>query len=255
MFRMYINVLTCQATQVLNIIVKSTLHEIRSMIAAPQTGAGQQWSLLFTLFTETKKIYTDGSPFLSAQNLGLSGKSQVDTIKKANLATFVCSLLGGREDISYEYLDSCFLNIFLVDGTKLLKPQAELFINFKTQAYISAVTNDKLAILQGQRKTKEILRIFFPFDQDLYFLHRRTRATQLTAIERYFVDQVRIRSDILLAESRSEGAIDKLPSMYPQEVFQSIVLSYIKAHFNELVGVTVCQLPWCPHCGSVLILS
>ncbi len=212
-------------------------------MAASQTGARQQWSILMTLFTETKKIYTDNFPFLSAQNLELSGKAEIHTIKKANLATFACSLFGGREDIGFEYLHDWFLETFSIDGTKLSKPQAQLFIDLKTQAYISAVTSDKASIVHRQRNPLDILNALFPSDLDRYLLHRRSGATQLTAIERQFLEQVRVQRGTLLEKSSAGEGIDRLPSTYAWETFLSAIQSYIKNNFDELMGNIVSLLP------------
>ena len=192
---------------------------------------------------ETKKVYDDKFPFLSAQGLGLSGKTQTDTVKKANLATFVCSLFGGREDIGFEHLNAWFLDTFSIDGTRLFKPQTQLFIDLKTQAYISAISSGKDAIVNGQRNSLDILKALFPPDLDQHLLHQRSEPSQLNGAERQFIEQARVRSDSLLEESQSEEDIDRLPSQYPWETFLSAIQSYVKSNLNELMGKHVSFLP------------
>ena len=206
------------------------------MATAPQTGSGQQWSQLITLFSETKKLYTSEDPFLSSQRLDFSEKAHKDTIKKANMATFICSLFGGQEDVGFSHLNERFLDTFAVDGTKMLKPHAQLFLDVKTQAYISAVTSDKAAIVVGQRSKEGILNALFPPELDQHILSRRPGAAQLTPVERQFVEQARTRRAVLLEESQSEEAIEMLPSNNSWEDFLRDVHTYIKDNFDEIMG-------------------
>ena len=220
------------------------------MATALQTGSGQQWSQLITLFSETKKVYTSEDPFLSPQRLGFKEQGSVDTVKKANMATFISSLFGGREDVGFSHLNEYFLDTFAVDGTKFLKPHAQLFLNLKTQAYISAITSDKAAILTRQRSREEILNALFPPELDKLLLRRRSGAAQLTMIERHFIEEARSRRVLLLEESQSEGAIDMLPQKHSWEGFLRDFHAYIKGNINEITGNLVSLEPSSPIANS-----
>ena len=155
------------------------------------------------------------------------------------MATFICSLFGGREDVGFSHLNEWFLDTFAVDGTKLLKPHAQAFLDLKTQAYISAVTNDKAAILNVQRSREQILNALFSPELDQLLLRRRSGAAQLTPIERQFVEQAWTRRGVLLEESQTEGAIDTLPKKHSWEGFLRAMHNYIKGSFDDIMGNSV----------------
>ena len=209
------------------------------MATIPRTGPGQQWSQLITLFSETKKVYASHDPFLSPQKLGFIEKAHIDTIKKANMATFVCGLFGGREDVGFSHLNEFFLDTFALDGAKMLKSHAKLFLDLKTQAFISAVTSDKAIIFKVHRTREEILDALFPSQLDKHLLARRSGAAQLTPTEREFVERARNRRKALLEESDSEAVIDTLPEKHPWEGFLKDVHNYITSNFDDITGKRV----------------
>ncbi|CAI5756443.1 unnamed protein product [Candida verbasci] len=146
------------------------------------------------------------------------------TLRKVNLASFLAATLGTIE-IGFFYLNESFLDIFCpsnnLDPTnalsnvrsfegatmatqvpsgggnaigekvgKLLKAQAMLFLDLKTQAYISAVD-------AGERSREEILEDILPDNLDGILLNKRN-ATQLTPVEIDFVERCKSRKQKLL---------------------------------------------------------
>ncbi|EGW33394.1 uncharacterized protein SPAPADRAFT_55275 [Spathaspora passalidarum NRRL Y-27907] len=140
------------------------------------------------------------------------------TLRKVNLATFLAATLGTIE-VGFFYLNESFLDVFcpannlelenalsnmginnqsLQSGNfsigekvgKLLKPQATLYLDLKTQAYISAIE-------AGERSREEILEDILPNNLDEILLSRRgTKA--LSPMELDFVDRCNTRKEILL---------------------------------------------------------
>ena len=140
-------------------------------------------------------------------------------LRKVNLATFLGATLGTLE-VGFYYLNEAFLDIFcpannldpanalsnmhsgniaLQSGVntaigdtvgKLLKPQAVLYLDLKTQAYI-------LAIEAGERLREEILEDILPRDIEAWMLARRGTKT-LTPTEVDFVERCALRKEILL---------------------------------------------------------
>lgn len=141
------------------------------------------------------------------------------TLRKVNLATFLGATLGTIE-VGFFYLNESFLDIFcpannldpantlsnmsphnmsLQSGVntiigdkigKLLKPQTVLYLDLKTQAYISAVE-------AGGRSREDILEDILPHNlEDLLLERRKTKI--LTPTEFDFIDRCKSRKDILL---------------------------------------------------------
>lgn len=142
------------------------------------------------------------------------------TLRKVNLATFLGAVLGMLE-VGFYYLNESFLDVFCpantldpsnalsnmnsnnlllqsgvnttIGGTvgKLLKAQAVLYLDLKTQAYISAYENN------DGRTREEIIEDLFPSDLEEIMLNRRGTKT-LSSHELDFVERCHSRKDTLL---------------------------------------------------------
>lgn len=141
------------------------------------------------------------------------------TLRKVNLATFLGATLGTIE-VGFFYLNESFLDIFCpannLDPTntlsnmsphnmslqsgvntiigdkigKLLKPQTVLYLDLKTQAYISAIE-------AGGRSREDILEDILPHNLEDILLERR-KTKILTPTEFDFIDRCKSRKEILL---------------------------------------------------------
>ena len=156
------------------------------------------------------------------------------------MATFVSSVFGSQ-DVGFYHLNENFLDTFLSDGSRLLKNQAQLFLDLKTQAYISAVNS-------GDRSREEILEDLFPRDLEERLLKRRPGATQLTPSEADFVQRARNRRKALLEEPSTDEAVKALPEKYIWEDFLRDISSYVAKNFEVIAGVPV-------SCDSLLLLG
>ncbi|KAL9099636.1 MAG: hypothetical protein Q9163_004895 [Psora crenata] len=199
------------ATQILNILAKSSYQEIINMATKPESEAGKAYATLKTLFNHAKKVYSQNEPFLSIEQLGLANSIHVDTIRKSNTATFATTVFGSQE-VGFYHLNEHFLDTFVVYGHQILKTQAQLFLDLKTQAYISAAAT-------GQRSREDILDDLFPLDLETRLLHRRPGARQLAPSEKDFLQRARNRKKALLEEPNTEEAIASLPEKYVWENF------------------------------------
>lgn len=141
------------------------------------------------------------------------------TLRKVNLATFLMATLGATE-VGFFYLNESFLNIFcpynsidpgnafanvdldmsLQSGVntiigdkvgKMYRPQATLFLELKTQAYISAIE-------AGERSSEEILEEIFPSNLEEYLIYRRG-VNHLSLVEEDFISRCLTRRQLLLS--------------------------------------------------------
>jgi len=214
----------------LSTLAKCTYQEIVTLIAEPQSEQGQAYQTLKSLFDHTKKVYSLHDPFISASDLQLTDPAHVDIIRKANLTTFVSSVFGSS-DVGFFPLNEFFLETFVPDGGRLLKVQGGIFLELKTQAYISAMNT-------GDRSRAQLLYDLFPDDLESKLLARRPGARQLAPSEADFVKRAHSRRDYLLKEVINENVIASLPQKYRWENFLRDVSNYIGKNLNnDLNGV------------------
>ena len=198
-------------------------------VAHPESEGGQAYASLKTLFDHTRKVYSARGHFLDSTKLGLRDITHIETVRKANLATFVSSIFGSR-DVGFYYLNEYFLDTFVSNGNRMLKSQAQLFLDLKTQAYISAMSS-------GEHSREEILNDIFPSDLEQRLLSRRHGAKQLAPSETDFVSRVRNRSKGLSDEPDTKEAIAALSEKYNWEEFLKEVSSYVSKNFDTILGV------------------
>ena len=168
------------------------------------------------------------------KDLGLSEPHHIDTIRKANLATFVSSVFGGQE-VGFYHLNEYFLDTFVGEGGRLLKSQGELFLDLKTEAFISAKS-------YGQRSKEELIEDIFPTDMEERLLKRKEKANsgskQLTPSELEFLQRARNRSHVLMRDPDFQE-VTSLSKRYAWEDFLRDISTYISKHFEALVGQPV----------------
>ena len=147
------------------------------------------------------------------------------------MATFVSSVFGSQ-DVGFYHLNENFLDTFVIDGGRLLKNQAQLLLDLKTQAYISAATT-------GERSREAILDDLFPPDLGDRLLRRRPGAKQLAPSEADFVQRAQNRRKALLEEPNTDEAIAALPGKYIWEDFLRDISTYVSKNFETIAGIIV----------------
>ncbi|KAL9579238.1 MAG: hypothetical protein Q9212_005225, partial [Teloschistes hypoglaucus] len=192
---------------------------------------GATYATLKSLFDHTKKVYSIREPFLSARELGLSQPDHIDIIRKANIATFVSGVFGSK-DVGFYRLNEFFLDTFVGDSGRLLKHQAGLFLDLKTQAYISAITT-------GERSREDILDELFPVDLEQRLLDRRSGVKQLSSGEVEFLQRASNRKKALLEEPLTPADIAQLPEKYVWEHFLRDTSASISKSLSLVGGSTV----------------
>jgi hypothetical protein len=178
--------------------------------------------------------------FLQTSDLEITESSQVDIIRKANLASFVSSIFGSQE-IGFSELNEHFLDVFVPEGGRLLKVQGALYLELKTQAFIAAM-NSKT------RTRTQLLCELFPDDMEQRLLGRRPGTKQLAPSETDFVNRLSSRRDILLNDINNEDALKALPDKYHWEHFLRDLSSYIAKNFDQINSQQVCyRFSWPLH--------
>lgn len=168
--------------------------ETVKIITQPDSDLGQAYATLKSLFDQTKKIYSQEKPFLSADELNIHEQEHRSTIRTTNLATFVSSVFGGQ-DVGFYELNDHFIETFTSDGSELQKEPGMLYLNLKTQMYISAISQE-----EQERSKDDILDDLFPSSLD-EILRARHPGQDLTSGEVEFVNEARARRDMLQTET------------------------------------------------------
>ncbi|KAH0564800.1 hypothetical protein GP486_001813 [Trichoglossum hirsutum] len=219
------------STQILTNLAMGSYDDALTMVTQPESDPGQAYATLKSLFDQTKKLYSDQDAFLDAYQLSLHDPTHRATIRKANLATFVSSVFGSQ-DVGFYHLNEHFLETFVPEGGKLLKSQGGLFLDLKTQAYISAMAH----IASSERTKAEILDDLFPEDMDQRLLARRPGAKQLQPGELDFLTRARSRRDMLMNED-DEGENGKdLTEKYIWNEFLRDVSAYVSKNLDAIVS-------------------
>ncbi|KAJ5690329.1 hypothetical protein N7462_004721 [Penicillium macrosclerotiorum] len=214
------------STQILSFLSKNSYQDLTAMVSEPDSENGQAYATMRSLFDHTKRVYTVKHSFLQSTDLEITESSQMDVIRKANLASFVSSIFGSQE-IGFAELNEHFLDVFVPEGGRLLKVQGALYLELKTQAFIAAMNNKS-------RTRVQLLYELFPDDMEQRLLARRPGTRQLAPSETDFVNRLTSRRDILLNDINNEEALKALPDKYHWEDFLRDLSSYIAKNFDAI---------------------
>lgn len=242
------------ATQILRIIGVAPYEETLAIVTTDEpTPESLVFGDLVKLFGQVKEFFSVEDPFLDMEHVvddrstlsedGLKSLKEIEqtidtALKKSNLATFLLAALGAV-DVGLSYLNESFLDVFcptpcgnwfngkMGSGSftagKLLKAQAGLFLELKTQTYISGVEF-------SERPKEELLDEIFPFNlQDL--LLRRRQAAQLTPVESDFIFKCTTRRDTLLNSPDTED----LSENYDWLIFLKELFGYVSKNIGFLL--------------------
>lgn len=234
-----------QSTQILSFVARSTFQELTSIASEPHSENAQSYFTLRSLFDHTKRVYSANNSFLSAAELGFFEPSQIDIIRKANLASFVFSLFGTRE-IGFSELNTHFIDIFVPEGGRLLKSQAALFLELKTQTFIASMNN-------ADCSKADVLHELFPDNLGVKLLARRPGTRHLAPSETDFVKRAWSRRDILLGEINNPESVKSLSEKYLWQDFLRDVSIYISKNFEAITAPQVCSFT--PNVVSRILLT
>lgn len=271
------------ATQILRIVVTMSYEEILALLQTPEEGEEYQdldengdpidspenqrqqdseaFQALIHMFTYSKGVYTrhvkqfitleDVAPGIWSADketpLFISGREELflNTLRKTNLATFVCGVVGAIE-IELAALDMSFLDVFcpiamcLVllsenplkfesegrsEPGRLLRESAALYLDLKTQAYISSL------IQRGSHEAAaEDLEELFP-ERIREIISARRRELILTPVEEDFVRRCFQRKKFVSVGETGETLVAK----YPFDNFVHSLLDFLKRNMAFIV--------------------
>ncbi|SCV05763.1 LANO_0H14642g1_1 [Lachancea nothofagi CBS 11611] len=249
------------SNQLLKLLTTSSIETLTALaIPGQDFYEGEVFETLFALFKQVKKVYTE-LPLLNVRDVapGLWLESEqcpyilktqenliLAAIRKANIVTYLLSIMG-RFQYGFSFLDDNFIDIFCPEGKdlpfeadralatslgRLLKPQAVLYLNLKTQAYISALEPWKDNPHELPRVKQETLnQVFAPDVKDFLLAKKRLRSSRLSPSEEDFIKRCAHRRE-KLAEQTS---LEQLISEYDWLDFFKEVFFYVQRNVSVLV--------------------
>lgn len=173
------------AYHILSFLARLTPVDALGLARAPDSPSSREYAALRSSFEYTRRFYNTGAHFLSPKDTGLQEKGQVDTLRKANQAIFVSSVFTG--EIGLRDMDRSFLSVFVPEGGKLLKPQGSMYLELKTQGFITAWRT-------GAAPPAIVMSDLFGPDIDKSILSRRPGVSALASSEQDFSQQTLLSS-------------------------------------------------------------
>lgn len=220
------------ATQILTILAKGSQDTLLKAVVEPESKEGIAFTSMLNVFEQVKKMYTK-EPFLVPPEVDetiAKTNKQKAVLQRANLTTFVCAIFGSTQ-VGFFHLNKYFIDAFVGENGRLLKSQGALYLELKTQAYISAMKQDQ------EEPLEETLDELFPDDIDKTLLARKTRSRALVPSELDFANRCKKRRENLQAESSA----DELSERYDWLNFVRDLHDYISKNINQLINENSCR--------------
>ncbi|KAK4544421.1 hypothetical protein LTR36_004312 [Oleoguttula mirabilis] len=230
-----LSILDDLATQLIHTIAKASFAQIQDLMRSSEAEESQAYSTLKNLFDQTRKVYSRETAFIDAISIQMFQPSQQEIIRKANIATFISSILGAH-DVSFFHLNEFFVETFVPLGHRLLKWQGAIYLELKTQTYISALMN-------SDGSPEAMLAELFPSDLDAQILTRHPDAPSLSPSEQDFIDRSKARKSYLLAEPSTDEAARELPNKYQWNDFVREFASCISKNVEAIMNAPMRAQP------------
>lgn len=146
-----IPILLSFSNQVLEVLGYGRYQDTLNTVIKPDSQQGRAYQQLLHLFEETKIIYSEDKFLTSSPDDDSFWKT---AYQRANLATFAAAVFGSIQ-VGFYHLNKRFTDCFVGSEGKFLKSHSILYLDLKTQAYISAMG-------QLEKSQEEILDQLFP---------------------------------------------------------------------------------------------
>ncbi|EPY52869.1 DNA binding factor Trf1 [Schizosaccharomyces cryophilus OY26] len=209
-------------------ILGKPVQEASAIVTNPASEMGMAFTKLMSMFRMIKDIYTDDS-FIYPAVINMRTPSQRSAVRRANLAIFLSAVYGALQ-IGFFHLNENFLEVFAPDEANILTNQGTLYMELKTQAYISAMA-------QAERPKEDILNDLFPSDMAQRFLLRRNAKIddKLTYVEKQILEKCAARKERLSSFTPQEA----LNEVYPWGKFLNEIACYIHNNHSSIAAIPV----------------
>ncbi|KAL3232218.1 Protein TBF1 [Nakaseomyces bracarensis] len=225
------------------------------------TGESEIFHTLVRIFKNIRDIYESRTPLLNVGNVApglwllnvpppslLNGHEAyiISAVRKANLVTFILTVINSLP-YGFDFLQNVYLDVFCPNTiftdqhnsdqtSKFLKPQAIIYLDLKTHAYIASIKEHLGFDNQiPEKEKKDLLDKIFP-DDIAQVLMKRKLATNgekkvLSPSEKEFIGRCERRKENLM----SIDDYNKLQANYDWVYFVKELLEYCGRNINLIV--------------------
>lgn len=170
----------------------------------PSSPAPAEYQRLRALFDPVRNLYVTGFPFLISDHLAMREAQQAAMIRKANQAMFCSAIYAGG--IGQLALDQAFLDIFVPENGQLLKAQSNIWLELKTQGFMTAMR-------LKAAPPHQVMSDLFPAGIEGRILARHPVSRTLAASEQDFALRYEARRKILF-DHISRNALPELDQKF-----------------------------------------
>ncbi|KAL1883025.1 hypothetical protein VTK73DRAFT_100 [Phialemonium thermophilum] len=217
------------AVQTLLALSQQSREETEALLADVGSEYRRAYDLLKSTMEHARRIFSDKSPVLSADELEISDSEDRETIRMANLAALSTSIFQGDDDLLPDGHDT-FTSIFIPEDGDLTDAAATLCLSLKTQAFLRILKH-----AESRPGWSDALDKYFPTNAD-------------DAVKKQFGDSpfgVQERERLIsgiksLRQTLLESVVDesKRPHLAEQYPFSSVVDSlsaYLQSHLPTII--------------------
>ena len=151
-----------------------------------------------------------------------------EEMRRINLSVFYQAIFGSSQ-VGFFHLNTHFLDTFCPDNANFTETLADMYVELKTQAYISALCHST------SRTKREALDDLFPVSiaslRKLFRYHGTVGSNHLEKAEERFLQSCEIRRAILLT---SDVPVSDLRETYPWDICCKRLATFISENYDDI---------------------
>jgi hypothetical protein len=183
----------------------------------PYSPAPAEYQRLQEQFVPLQSRFSPPGALISIAPLNLSSAQEIQGLRKANEAIFCSGIFAGG--LGQRVLDQSFLETFVPFSGSLSEMQANIWLELKTRAFITA--------MQGKvAPAQTIMLDLFPPDMANKMLARRPGSTVLLRGEEEFLTSLKDRKSVL-QDHVDRNVVAQLDALFPYIKLGKAVTNYL----------------------------
>ena len=215
-------ILSNLSSQLLSVLARMPPAEALQLSRAQATPHAREYQLIRSLFNPVRQLYLQNTPFIRPLDLNMTDTEQVEILRKANQAMYMTSIFTG--ELGLRDMDQNFLEVFVPEQGRLLKALGSIYLELKTQAFITANRT-------GAAEPLAVMSELFPPDMEAKLFDRRSGQKGIAPSEQDFLQRLSSRREILLSDVKNK-TVDQLPLRYRWEDLSREVSGYLAKNFG-----------------------
>lgn len=154
------NIRDSQAVQILLALSQQSRQETLALIEDQESEYRKAYELLKKALEQARRIFSESSPLLFADDLEVSDSEDRETLRMSNLAVISSSILQGGDELLAECHEN-FATIFIPEDGELAENTTKLGLGLKIQAFLKSLRQ-----ADDNQKRSDTLDTYFPANTD-----------------------------------------------------------------------------------------